>query len=167
MTASGKQPLGQSSICNCLPSCIRLIPSKKRPYHCLGCSLEGFTAFHRHCFQGRFVTVALSRILAHDRSFRVFFLPLPITRYPGLWFRQARTLPASQPVRAWTFLSPVKPDRDCLKITAVIVWLELTGPLVIFGIFVIWVVSGIDWWASDASSRCFCHFHGRCSIVLV
>ena len=54
-----------------LPSCIRLIPSKKRPYHCLGCSLEGFTAFHRHCFQWRFVTVALSRILTHSLSLRM------------------------------------------------------------------------------------------------
>ena len=43
-----------------------LIPNKKRPYHCLGCSLEGFTAFHRISFPIRFVTVALSRILKHS-----------------------------------------------------------------------------------------------------
>ncbi len=35
--------------------------TEKCPYHCLGFSLEGFTAFHSARFQADYVTVALSR----------------------------------------------------------------------------------------------------------
>lgn len=56
-----------------LPFCPVLLPDKKRPYHCLGCSLEGFTAFHHFDFSKCFVTVALSRILRHRLLLSLFF----------------------------------------------------------------------------------------------
>ena len=56
-----------------LASSTRLIPLEKRPYHCLGCSLEGFTAFHHFDFSKCFVTVALSRILRHRLLLSLFF----------------------------------------------------------------------------------------------
>jgi len=69
-----------------LPFCPVLLPDKKRPYHCLGCSLEGFTAFHRMGFPSRFVTVALSRILKHSRSLSLFSCRYS-KEYLSLWFR--------------------------------------------------------------------------------
>lgn len=45
------------------------------------------------------------------------FFPAVTLLYSGLWFRQTRTLQASQLVRAWTFLSLHLVDRDYLKIT--------------------------------------------------
>jgi len=37
------------------------IPSVRRPYHNLGCTLAGFTSFHSNSFLLDFVTVALFR----------------------------------------------------------------------------------------------------------
>ena len=46
---------------------------KSAPTICLGCSLEGFTAFHQQRFHCCFVTVALSRILKHSCCLSSFF----------------------------------------------------------------------------------------------
>lgn len=43
----------------------RSFPLRRFPYHYLGFSLVGFTAFHLCCFQQSFVTVALSKVLGH------------------------------------------------------------------------------------------------------
>lgn len=51
----------------------RSFPSKSAPTISLGCSLEGFTAFHHFDFSKCFVTVALSRILRHRLLLSLFF----------------------------------------------------------------------------------------------
>ncbi len=69
-TTSGGQPRTKVVII-CLqaliacPSFGSLFPNRRCPYQYLGCSLEGFTAFHLNSFLFSYVTVALSRYSYH------------------------------------------------------------------------------------------------------
>lgn len=79
---------------------------RKLPYQNLGFSLVGFTSFHPPRFREGSVTVALLQVFMPYPHGDLGIFPAVSKRTccPGLFFRQARTLRASQPVRAWTFL---------------------------------------------------------------
>ena len=53
---------------------LRSVPSEERPYHNLGFSLVGFTAFHLLRFRSSYVTVALFRkSLPYSKELRNYF----------------------------------------------------------------------------------------------
>lgn len=89
-------------------------PHVKLPYHSLGCPLEGFTAFHLINFLINSFLWHFSELLKLSRNLSLFIRRYQL-RYPSLFFRQARTLQASQLVRAWTFLSQHRADRNYPK----------------------------------------------------